>query len=142
MGASADEETAISEINITPLVDVCLVLVIIFMVTSPMVVQSGIVVNSSKVTESVGKSTKDEAVQIKVTSKAVYINNKKVADESVYPALKAALDANKKKVTMITSDRDAIHGRLVNVLDMAKKAGAKSLTIMREDKKKGAAASE
>jgi biopolymer transport protein ExbD len=134
VAGSADEETAITDINVTPLVDISLVLVIIFMVTAPMVVQSGIIVNSSKVTESVGKSTKDEAVQLKITATALFINNNKVAAGTEAEALKAAISANKKKLVMVTSDRDASHGRLVWVLDTAKMAGAKTLSIMREDK--------
>jgi biopolymer transport protein ExbD len=134
VAGSADEENAISEINITPLVDVCLVLVIIFMVTAPMTVESGIIVNSSKVTESVGKSTKNEAVQINITKKALFIDNNKVADGNEVAAMKAAISANKKKLCMVTSERDSSHGRLVWVLDTAKMAGAKTLSIMRDDK--------
>ncbi len=134
MAGSADEESAITDINVTPLVDISLVLVIIFMVTAPMVVQSGIIVNSSKVTESVGKSTKDEAVQVRITANALFINNKKVQAGTEIEALKSAMAANKKKLCMVTSDRDATHGRLVWVLDTAKMAGAKTLSIMRQDK--------
>jgi len=133
-GGSSGEE-GITDINVTPLVDISLVLVIIFMVTSPMIVQSGIIVNSSNVTASEGKSSKDESVQVKITKKSIMINNKKVETEQFPAAMKAVLDANKKKVVMITCDRDVQHGRLVNVLDVAKMMGAKSLAIMREEKK-------
>ena len=130
------EEPSITDINVTPLVDIALVLVIIFMVTAPMVVQSGIVVNSSKVTESHGKSTKSESIQVKITKKSLYINNRKYADAKFAPALKAFLAKNKKKLVTITSNRDVSHGKLVWVLDVAKMMGAKKLAIMREDKKK------
>jgi biopolymer transport protein ExbD len=140
VAGSADEESAISDINITPMVDICLVLVIILMVVSPSKIQSGIIVNSSKVSESVGKSTKSEAVNVRVSAKGIIINNKNVTDENAYAALKGAIDANKKKLVMVTSDRKASHGRLVWVLDTAKMSGAKTLSIMREDK--GTAAAE
>lgn len=139
MAGSADEDAGMSDINVTPLVDVCLVLVIIFMVTSPMVVQSGIIVTSSKVTESLGKSTKSEAVQIKITSKTILVDNNKVTDDQFYPLMQQKMAANKKKLAIITCDADAVHGRLVWVLDQSKRAGAKSLSIMREDKGKKAA---
>ena len=132
---AAEEESAINDINVTPLVDISLVLVIIFMVTAPMVVQSGIVVNSSKVTESYGKSTRDESIQIKITKKAIMINNNKVSDESFFPTLKNLLGHNKKKLVTVTCDRDVMHGRLVSVLDTSKMAGAKTLALMDEGKK-------
>jgi biopolymer transport protein ExbD len=140
VAGSADEDSGITDINVTPLVDISLVLVIIFMVTAPMVVQSGIIVTSSKVTESLGKSTKSEAVQIKITNKAILVDNNKVAEDQFYPVMQQKMAANKKKLAIITCDADAVHGRLVWVLDQSKRAGAKSLSIMREDKGKKAAA--
>jgi biopolymer transport protein ExbD len=135
MQGGSDTDEGINEINVTPLVDISLVLVIIFMVTAPMVVQSGIIVNSSNVSASVGKSSKDESVQVKITKNSLLLNNKKVETEQFPAAIKAMLEANKKKVVMITCDRDVEHGRLVNVLDVSKMMGAKSLAIMREQKK-------
>ncbi|HRU39101.1 MAG TPA: biopolymer transporter ExbD [Candidatus Goldiibacteriota bacterium] len=134
-GSSGDDEAGITDINVTPLVDISLVLVIIFMVTAPMVVQSGIVVNSSTVTASHGKSSQEESVQVKITKNSIFLNNKKVDSDKFPSAVKAMLDANKKKVVMITCDRDVAHGRLVNVLDVSKMMGAKSIAIMREEKK-------
>jgi biopolymer transport protein ExbD len=87
----------------------------------------------------VGKSSKDESVQVKLTKKSLLLNNKAVPTDQFPAAIKAMLDANKKKVVMITCDRDVEHGRLVNVLDVAKMMGAKSLAIMREEKKSGQA---
>lgn len=136
MAGSADEDSGITDINVTPLVDISLVLVIIFMVTAPMVVQSGITVTSSKVTESAGKATKNEGVQIKITSKSILVDNNKIDDTKFVDIMKQKMDANSKKLVIITCDNDAEHGRLVWVLDQSKRAGAKTLSIMREDKVK------
>jgi len=135
MQAGGNDDEGITDINVTPLVDISLVLVIIFMVTAPVVVQSGILVNSSKVTASVGKSTKSEAVSVKLTTKGVLVDNNKVADEQFVAYMKAALAKKEKKLVMITCDRDVKHGVMVWALDSAKMAGAKSLTIMKEDNK-------
>lgn len=137
MQTGGSDGEGITDINVAPLVDIALVLVIIFMVASPMIVQAGIVVNSSTVTASHGKTTKEESVQLKITNKAFLINNKVVPDEQVPAVLKERLAKNEKKVLMISCDRDVPHGRLVWALDMAKMMGAKSLAIMREstDKK-------
>jgi biopolymer transport protein ExbD len=136
VAGSADEDSGITDINVTPLVDISLVLVIIFMVTAPMVVQSGITVTSSKVTESAGKATKNEGVQIKITSKSILVDNNKIDETKFFEIVKQKMDANTKKLVIITCDNDAEHGRLVWVLDQSKRAGAKTLSIMREDKVK------
>ena len=134
-GSRAQEGEGITSINVVPLIDICLVLLIIFMVTSPMVIQSGILVNSSTVTASHGKSTRNEAVQVKLTKKDIFINNNKISTEQFSNAIKSALNENKKKLVTITCDRDVPHGRLVSVLDISKMNGAKTLAIMREAKK-------
>lgn len=134
-GSKKHEDEGITSINVVPLIDICLVLLIIFMVTSPMVIQSGILVNSSTVTASHGKSTRDEAVQVKLTKNSIFINNNKVNSDQFPSAIKDALANNKKKLVMITCDRDVQHGRLVSILDISKMNGAKTLAIMREAKK-------
>ena len=135
MQTGGNNSEGITDINVTPLVDIALVLVIIFMVTAPMVVQSGIVVNSSTATESHGKATKEESIQLKITEKSFLINNTKVPDEQVPVVLKEKIAKNEKKVVTITCDRNVPHGRLVWALDVSKMMGAKSLAIIREAKK-------
>jgi len=136
MQAGGNSDEGITNINVTPLVDIALVLVIIFMVTAPMTVQSGIIVNSSKVTASVGKSTKIDAIQVKLTARSILINNNKVEPDQYVAQLKALLAKNEKKLVMITTDRVVQHGTLVTILDESKKAGAKTLTLMKEEKQK------
>jgi len=174
MQAGGDDSSAITDINVAPLVDIALVLVIIFMVTAPMVIQSGIIVNSSKVTASHGKATKDEAIQMKLTRKGIIVNNNmiipiknnekklffepkelkesgEITESDDTPArkklreetrakfvnyMKKELAKNKQKLIIITSDRNVPHLTVVWALDASKQAGAKKLSIMREDKKK------
>ena len=62
-----DSDETINSINITPLVDVCLVLVIIFMAVAPFAVQSGIKVLQSRAGVQVGKVSVSESVQIKLS---------------------------------------------------------------------------
>ncbi len=161
MQAGGGDSDAITDINVTPLVDISLVLVIIFMVAAPMVIQSGLVVNASKVTASHGKSTKDEAIQLKLTEKGIIVNNKRIIrinnnemelfyspEEPESAAaekkrketrakyinyMKKVLARNKKKLLMITSDRGVKHVTMVWALDASKQAGAKKLVILKED---------
>ncbi len=136
MAGNADEDVAITDINVTPLVDISLVLVIIFMVTAPMVIQSGIAVSSSKVTASHGKSTRSESVQVRLTEKSIYIDSQKVEENKFESVIKARLAQNKKKLVIITSDRDVKHGKLVWILDTSKMVGAKTISLMKEEKTK------
>lgn len=135
MGMGGGTGEAISEINVTPLVDVCLVLVIIFMVTAPMTMQAGIIVGSSKVNAAEGKVSQNESVALRLTKEHIYLNDKGVTMESLPALLTAKLKVNKKKVVTITSDDDVIHGKMVEVLDIAKQSGAEGLSIMRQPKK-------
>ncbi|MCD4813379.1 biopolymer transporter ExbD [bacterium] len=133
---------SITEINVTPLVDVCLVLVIIFMVTAPMAMQAGIIVASSKVNAAEGEVSQNESVAVRITAEKIYLNKKVVTLESLPALMTAKLKVNKKKVVTITSDEDVKHGIIVQVLDISKQSGAEGLSIMRKpvkgkvDKKK------
>lgn len=132
MGMAAGGKDAITDINVTPLVDVSLVLVIIFMVTAPMVMQAGIIVASSKVDAAEGQVTQDESVALRLTAQAIYLNNQPVTLESLPPLMTAKLKVNKKKVVTITADDDVKHGVVVEVLDISKQSGALGLSIMKK----------
>jgi len=141
MAAGANED-AITEINVTPLVDVCLVLVIIFMVTAPMAMQAGIIVASSKVDAAEGQVAQNESVAVRMTAEKIYLNDRVVTLAELPDRMTAKLKLNKKKVVTITADEDVKHGTMVTVLDIAKQSGAEGLSIMRKpvlgklDKKK------
>ncbi len=132
MGMAAGAEDAITEINVTPLVDVCLVLVIIFMVTAPMAMQAGIIVASSKVDAAEGEVSQNESVAVRLTADKIYLNDRLVTLETLSPLMTAKLKVNKKKVVTITADEDVKHGIIVSVLDISKQSGAEGLSIMRK----------
>jgi biopolymer transport protein ExbD len=122
----------ITDINVTPLVDVSLVLVIIFMVTAPMVMQAGIIVASSKVDAAEGQVTQNESVSLRLTAQGIYLNEQPVTMQSLPALMTAKLKVNKKKVVTISSDDDVKHGVVVEVLDIAKQSGAEGLSIMKK----------
>jgi biopolymer transport protein TolR len=132
MSMGSTEKGAITDINVTPLVDVSLVLVIIFMVTAPMVMQAGIIVASSKVDAAEGQVSQNESVALRLTAKGIYLNELPVTLETLPPLLTAKLKVNKKKVVTITADDDVKHGVVVEVLDIAKQSGAEGLSIMKK----------
>ncbi|MEW6515664.1 MAG: biopolymer transporter ExbD [candidate division FCPU426 bacterium] len=132
MGMAAGAEDAITDINVTPLVDVCLVLVIIFMVTAPLAMQAGIIVASSKVDAAEGQVSQNESVAVRLTADKMYLNDRLVTLETLPPLITAKLKVNKKKVVTITADEDVKHGIIVAVLDISKQSGAEGLSIMRK----------
>jgi biopolymer transport protein ExbD len=132
MSMSAGGKDGITDINVTPLVDVSLVLVIIFMVTAPMVMQAGIIVGSSKVDAAEGEVSQNESVSLRLTAKTIFLNDQAVTLEALPAIMTAKLKVNKKKVVTITSDDDVKHGTVVEVLDIAKQSGAQGLSIMKK----------
>lgn len=132
MGMGSTDKGAITDINVTPLVDVSLVLVIIFMVTAPMVMQAGIIVASSKVDAAEGQVSQNESVSLRLTAQGIYLNDAPVTLQTLPPLMTAKLKVNKKKVVTITADDDVKHGVVVEVLDIAKQSGAEGLSIMKK----------
>ncbi len=130
-------EDAITDINVTPLVDVCLVLVIIFMAIAPFGMQMGINVLQSKSGQKVGKTKASENVNVKLTKDGkLTINAREVDFATVFPILTNAIAKSKSKMVTVTADDENRVGQVVNLLDISKRAGAKKLAIMRNPKPK------
>jgi biopolymer transport protein ExbD len=119
-----------AEINITPLTDIFLVLLIIFMITSSAMIESGGKVNLPKAV-----ATKSETRGTTVTltpKKEIYVNQKKVTEEALEPALKEALAASNEKIVILRGDKDVLFGDTVRVMSMIKRAGASEIAIAAE----------
>ncbi len=127
--APAEEEEIIAGINVTPLVDVCLVLVIIFMVTAPMMTEAKFKVKLPKA--KTGES--EEAQKIVITlgrDGRIALDEKEYSSlEALEPDLKLKLLMSETKRVILRSDQDAMHGRLTDIMSTAKESGAESLTI-------------
>lgn len=129
-GASAGGG-AITDINVTPLVDVCLVLVIIFMVIAPFAMQSGIEVASSKKGAAQGLSAANESVNVDLDDKGkLKVNGKTVKWEELGTAVATALVRSRDKVVSVTASPQAEVGQVVDVLDASKQNGAKKLALV------------
>ena len=127
---SADEATGddiVAEINITPLTDIFLVLLIIFMVTTSVISSQG---KNVDLPSSAVASQTPAGVTVTITAEdEVAIDGAVVAGEAIAPALKAALDKAKDKVVVLRGDRDVVLGRAVSILDMAQEAGATGIAL-------------
>lgn len=128
----ADEP--ITEINVTPLVDVCLVLVIIFMAVAPFALTAGIKVLESKAKASEGKVSADENVSIKLAQDGrIWVNGALVELAGLHDSVAKALTASKDKMVTITADDVNRVGDVVELLDTAKQAGALKLAILKSE---------
>ncbi|MBI4375958.1 MAG: biopolymer transporter ExbD [Elusimicrobia bacterium] len=134
IGSGSRGEEPITEINVTPLVDVCLVLVIIFMAVAPMAMSVGIKVLESRAKAAEGKASLSENVQIRLTSSGVItINGVNVPRQALGSQLVRALATSKDKMVIITADAVNRVGQVVDILDTAQQAGAQKLAILKSE---------
>jgi biopolymer transport protein ExbD len=121
----------ISEINMIPLIDVMLVILIIFMIITPFFITSHIRVNlpkSSSFPDTITSNTSKDIIKVTITSdEKIYVNSKKVND--LEKELILQLSRVNGKTVLVESDKNVPIQSVVNVLDTAKKLGAERLGI-------------
>ena len=123
--------SSITDINVTNLVDVIMVLLIIFMLTAPFI-QAGIKVKLPKAKSTVIKET--EAVVISVNEKGeIFINNEKVEEAQLGDALMTLKVAGEERV-FIRADKDVPYGAVMNVIGEVKAAGISDVGMITEMK--------
>jgi biopolymer transport protein TolR len=131
------DKTPFSQINVTPLVDVMLVLLIIFMVTAS-VGQQGISVSLPKAKARSQKVVSDEKV-ITVTidsSLQVYLNDAPVSLPDLGPRLRDIFATRKDKTVFLKSDQSISYGDFVKVVAVVKDAGVEQLGMITEPPKR------
>ncbi len=128
------DDEPISDINVVPLVDIILVVLIIFMVTAPMIMKPAINVNLPKAAS--GESTQPTKLSIALTKDGRILLNGNAADEAALK-VKAEEEAAKSPdvQAIISADKDVPHGTVVRVLDIVKLAGVKKFAISIEKSK-------
>ncbi len=129
MQAGSGNGQFMSEINVTPFVDVMLVLLIIFMVTAPMMVQ-GVDVNLPKATAKALKSSEERLIISIDNEMKVYINEQVVSVEFLTQKLTAILENLENKDVYLKADKEIPYGVVVNVISKIKKAGVDSLGMI------------
>lgn len=130
---SGDDESIVAEINMTPLIDIMLVLLIIFMVTSTAALESGLDIELPK-TQITNEKKQDEIliVTLDKTGK-VAIQGKRVEDADIPAKLAATLKELKTESVILEGDTKAFLGKAVELMDIAKSAGAKNFSIAAEE---------
>ena len=128
--AKKEVGTSMSAINVTPLVDVMLVMLIIFMVTAPMM-QSGIGVN---LPQAETRSTPaDEGLTLTITpDRYIHLQDQVINQFLLEDKLKEYFAGQEKKVLFLKADQDLPYGFVITVIDIAKKAGVEVLGLVTE----------
>ena len=127
-GASGRTQTSLSEINVTPLVDVVLVLLIIFMVTAP-VLQSGIEVSVPK-TKTV-KEISQERVVVTINSKQeVFLGNDPVNINLLGQKLREKIRDPQNQAIYVRADESVPFGLFATVMDAVKTSGISNVSIV------------
>ncbi len=121
------EEAIVAEINITPLTDVFLVLLIIFMVTT------SVVANQSKQVDLPGAEVSDATPQgVTVTVSpdgGILVNDEPASEADLYAKLEKALSDSREKLVILRGDKKTLLGQAVNILDLAQQAGATGIAL-------------
>ena len=118
-----------AEINVTPFVDVMLVLLIIFMVTAPLLTV-GVPVDLPKTKAAVLNKT-DEPLVISVNSKGeIFVQKAKVPKEKFIPRLIAVTDANPEIRIFVRGDKSIEYGRVMEIMGAVSAAGFKKVSLL------------
>jgi biopolymer transport protein TolR len=126
--ANGRTQTSLADINITPLVDVVLVLLIIFMVTAP-VLQSGIEVNVPK-TRTVKEITEERLVITIDKQQKVFLGSSPININQIGPTLRQKIRDPQRQSIFIRSDEDVPFGAFATVMDAIKQAGISNVSIV------------
>ena len=127
-GGSSRRRGIISEINVTPLVDIMLVLLIIFMLTAHLLAKQEIEVELPRAANST--TLKPTTIAVTLTSDGkLYLNDKPVTADALRNQVAAAVAKDAKLQVVISGDKAVSHGRVVWVLDLVKSLGVTSFAI-------------
>ncbi|MGE5323019.1 MAG: ExbD/TolR family protein [Actinomycetota bacterium] len=123
-------ESSLSDINVTPFVDVVLVLLIIFMVTAP-VLQSGIEVNVPKT--KIVKQISEERLVISITKgQEVYVNNDHVKLDQLGDKLHQLIRDPRGESIFVRADKDVAFGAFATVMSTVQTAGFTKISVVTE----------
>ncbi|MCF8060191.1 MAG: biopolymer transporter ExbD [Bacteriovoracaceae bacterium] len=126
------EDQIMAEINMTPLIDIMLVLLILFMVTSSVSLESGLDVELPQVAGNT-ESKEGSAVIISLDNEGrLSVQGKQTTLEDLGPVIKEAMAVEKTGLVILEGDRQSKLGNAVQIMDIAKAAGALKFAIAAE----------
>ena len=131
MTGGGNHSQLMSDINVTPFVDVMLVLLIIFMVTAPMMMQ-GVDVSLPEATAEPLESEKEHLIITIDTKQQVFINDFQVTVDGLGEKLKKILEGRSDREVFLKADKDISYGTVVQVMAEVKTAGVEKLGMVTE----------
>lgn len=129
--SSQDDSGLMNSINITPFVDVVLVLLVIFMVTAPMLVKEVMGLQLPKTATSDGQVTQTLGIAINKEG-TILLGGQPIDDEGLRVATKEALSKNPDVQGIIAADTQVVYGRVVKVIDLLKSVGLNKFAVQIE----------
>ena len=123
-----------SEINITPLADVMLVLLIIVMLIAPLL-QQGVSLTLPEAANTEDKAETDEQTTLAVTADGrFFVDNIESSETEMLNNVQAALERKLERVVLIKADQDAQYSSVMSVLDRLQRAGIENIALITEQK--------
>ena len=121
-GQQGDGDGMITEINVTPLVDIILVLLIIFMLTANLTQKQSIEVELPKA--ATGESNTPTTLALTLTrDNQLFLNGKPITEADLRTYLPQVVKTDAKAQAIIAADKEVSHGRVVHIIDMVRQAG-------------------
>ena len=126
---SGSEDSMMAELNVTPLVDVMLVLLVIFIVTAPLIVPQSMKVNLPK-TQAVAQQDQAKNIQLIISANGEATLNNQVVDDKSLAAELRRLAAEPKTQLQINADKTVPYGRIAEIMAMAQANGVTKLSFV------------
>jgi|YNPNPStandDraft_1061719.scaffolds.fasta_scaffold28194_2 biopolymer transport protein TolR len=133
METQSGNSKLMSTINVTPLVDVMLVLLVIFMVTSPMMIQS-IDVNLPETKTAVAKTSEDPVTLTIDKGGVIYIDDKKLEKSNMKSFLENLFKYRRNKEVIVRADKSVPYGNVIELLDMLREIGITKIGMVTRSK--------
>ncbi len=128
-----------SQINVTPLADVMLVLLIIVMLIAPLL-QAGVIVALPEAANTVEKPDNDAQTVLHVDSSGrFYVDNAPTEESQLMASVQRALDRKFERIVLIKADQGARYADIMEVMDRLQRAGIEDIGLVTERKLRGAA---
>lgn len=128
MAGGARRRGIITDINVTPLVDIMLVLLIIFMLTAHLIAKQAIEMELPRASNSTAVKSQTMIVTLTNTGD-IFLDDKPTTAPTLRTSISAAVAADSKVQVIIAGDKDVAHGRVVWVLDLIRSLGVTSFAI-------------
>lgn len=135
-GGNADEDEPMSQMNLIPLIDIALTMLIIMMVTTVFIKKPGVSLTlpETATREGAPETEKDLTIFLGVDGN-MYVDTKVQTPEQVQTMLKATAARNKDARVLVKADRAVMYVRVMEVMDMARQAGLTHITLPTDPKK-------